>query len=116
MKEIIKITVGLFLLLAVPVDMQGQLLFTTNNNVITVTGYSGSAGALTIPSVTNGYPVTIIAANAFNSLTSLTAVTIPTSITNLGQSAFFDCTGLKSVSLTSGDSGMAGQTSGCRRA
>jgi hypothetical protein len=43
-------------LLALPVAGQAQYAFTTNNGAITITGYSGLGGTVTIPSATNGYP------------------------------------------------------------
>ena len=37
-----------------------QYLYTVNNGTITITGYTGSGGAITIPSTINGLPVTSI--------------------------------------------------------
>src|ERR1019366_3072700 len=71
----------LLLLLALPATMQSQqrdqgFTFTTNNGALTVKGYNGPEGAVTIPSATNGYPVTSIGPNAFASHSTLTSVTI----------------------------------------
>ncbi len=45
---------------------KAELTFTTNGSVITITGYAGGPnGALTIPSVINGPPVTSIGDGAF---------------------------------------------------
>ena len=52
-------------LLALPVVVQAQFTFTTNNGAITITGYTGTGGDVTIPSSTNGYPVTVIGSGAF---------------------------------------------------
>ena len=40
-----------------------QFMFETNNGALTVTKYTGSGGAVEIPSTTNGMPVTSISAN-----------------------------------------------------
>jgi formylglycine-generating enzyme required for sulfatase activity len=85
------------LLLALPAVGQAQLLFTTNNGAITITGYTGSPTVLNIPSATNGYPVTSIGDRAFSNCTSLTSVTIPNSVTSIGYNAFYGCTSLTNV-------------------
>jgi BspA type Leucine rich repeat region (6 copies) len=109
--------------LVTPVDAQ----FITQNNggQITITGYSGPGGAVTIPSTINGLPVVAINGQAFygqssftsvvisNGLTSIGAyafyscvnmagLTLPNSLTNLGVNAFADCTSLTSVTIPSG--------------
>ena len=78
----------MLLLLTLPAAVQAQFNFTTNNGAITITGYTGSGGAVNIPSTTNGYPVTSIVSCQFRSLSSITAVTIPDSVTNIGFGAF----------------------------
>jgi hypothetical protein len=73
--------------LALPLLAQAQFTFTTNSGAITITGYTGSGGAVVIPAATNGYPVTTIGDDAF-SYYDLTSVTIPNSVTNIGNYAF----------------------------
>ena len=79
----------LLLLLALPAVVQAQFTYTTNNGTITITGYTGSGGAVTIPSTINGLPVTSIGDYAFYNCTSLTSVTIPNSVTSIGDEAFW---------------------------
>lgn len=78
-----------------------QFTWTTNEDTITITGYTGSGGNVTIPSVITGLPVTSLGEGAFfsaaNPLTNLTGVTIPESVTNIGKDAFMQCTGLTNV-------------------
>jgi hypothetical protein len=92
------------LLLLLPAALQAQdYTFTTNDdNTITITGYTGSGGAVTIPSTINGLPVTSIGNTAFYYCTNLTSITIPNSVTSIGDFAFCNCDGL--ISLTIGNS------------
>jgi archaellum component FlaG (FlaF/FlaG flagellin family) len=87
------------LLVAAPAA-QAQFIYSTNDGTITIDGYTGSGGALTIPIRINGLPVTSIGTSAFISLTSLTSVTIPDSVTSIGDSAFAYCIELTSVYFT----------------
>ena len=86
-------------LLLLPAVAQAQLTFTTNNDAITITGYTGSDGTVVIPDTTNGYPVTAIADYAFNGNTTLTNLTIPSSVTNIGVMEFVGCYSLTNVTV-----------------
>jgi hypothetical protein len=100
--------VGLVLRLSVPAVVEAQFNFTTNNGTLTITGYTGPGGAVTVPSETNGYPVTTIAQDAFLASTMISIV-LPDSITNLGYEAFGYCSSLTSVAIDSGVSNNIGQ-------
>jgi len=89
----------LLLLLTLPAAVQAQYTYTTNNGTITITGYTGPGGAVTIPSTINGLPVTTIGYQAFYNLGSLTSVTIPNSVTSIGSYAFYACYSLISVTI-----------------
>jgi hypothetical protein len=79
MKTSFRRLLPLVLLLTLPAVMQAQYTDTSNNGAITITGYTGSGGAVTISSTTNGLPVTSIGGGrnvgAFDGCTSLTAGT-----------------------------------------
>jgi hypothetical protein len=74
-----------------------QFNCTSSNNQITITGYTGSGGAVTIPSTINGLPVTSIGNGAFYGKMNLTSATIPNSVTNIGSLAFYECRNLSSA-------------------
>lgn len=77
-------------LLALPAVVQAQFNYTTNDGAITITGYTGLGGNVTIPDTINGLSVTSIGDGAFYG-DALTNVTIPNSVTGIGSSAFEDC-------------------------
>jgi BspA type Leucine rich repeat region (6 copies) len=74
-----------------------QFYYTTNNGTITIMGYTGSGGAVTIPTTIAGLPVISIGGVAFYRCTSLTSVTIGNGVTNIGNQAFYYCTNLTGV-------------------
>src|ERR1019366_9180829 len=89
----------LLLLLTLPAAVEAQFNYTTNNGTITITKYTGGGGAVTIPNLTNGLPVTGIGTNAFFQSTSVTSVTIGTNVTSIGDWAFYGCASLASVAM-----------------
>jgi hypothetical protein len=78
---------------------QAQLTFTTNNGAITITGYTGTPVAVTIPSTTNSRPVVNIAVSAFLGKTTMTSVIFSTNLTNISYEAFYQCSGLTSITI-----------------
>jgi len=82
-----------------PSAVEAQFSFTTNDGALTVTGYVGPGGSITIPGTTNGLAVTCIGRAAFYDLTSLTNVTIPDSVTNIEADAFGYCNQLTGVNI-----------------
>ena len=59
-------------------------------------------GRLTVPSELGGYPVTGLGESAFYNCTGLTDVTIPNGVTHIGPRAFSCCSGLENVTIGSG--------------
>src|SRR5271165_6975882 len=86
------------MVLALPAAAQAQYTYTTNSGAVTITGYTGPGGAVTIPASLNGLPVTSIGDEAFYG-SGVTSITIPNSVTNIGGNAFQSCANLTGVTL-----------------
>ncbi len=87
------------LLLTTAPAAQAQFTYVTNVGSITITGYSGSGGAVAVPSAIDDLPVTGIGLNAFANVSSITSVTIPDSVTSVGDYAFQACSSLTNVTI-----------------
>ena len=82
--------------------------YTNTNGTVTITGYTGPGGVVTIPSSIDGRAVTSIGDGAFSGVSVLTGVTIPDSVTNLGERTFNGCSSLASLTIGSGISVIPG--------
>ncbi len=92
-----------------------QFTFTTNNGTLTITGYTGLGGDVTIPGRIDDLLVTGVGSSAFSSRYSLTSVTMPNSVTSIGADAFSDCVRLANVTIPSSVTRIgAGAFIGCR--
>lgn len=87
------------LLLALPVAVNAQFTYVTNNGTITITGYTGTATVVSIPDTINSLPVTSIGTNAFYTKSGLTSVMIGTNVISVGNYAFYHCSGLTNVTV-----------------
>lgn len=88
------------LLLCMPRPVYAQFTFVTNSGKITITGYTGPGGAVTIPGTTNGLPVTDIGQAAFSNRTNVTSVSVPSSITTIrSYPPFRGCTSLAEINV-----------------
>ena len=78
-------------------------VYSATSGVITITGYKGTGGVVSIPTTIAGVSgtVTIIGSEAIWYCTNLTSVTIPNSVTSIGSFAFQSCTALTSVTIPS---------------
>ncbi len=99
MERFLKGLLSLLLLLVLPTTVHAQFTYTNNNGAITITGYTGPGGDVTIPSTIDGLPVTSIGYEAFYHLTKVTSVAIADSVTDIGDWAFCVCTGLTNVTI-----------------
>ena len=79
------------------------LIFSVINDEVVITGLKDSdySGALIIPSILGGCPVSSIGSSAFSGCTGLTSVTIPEGVVTIEGYAFGKCSGLTSVTIPS---------------
>ena len=83
-------------------EQSGDWTYYVANNQATITLYTGTGGALTIPSLVNGIPVVQVG-NGQLSLSgnmennTITSITIPNSVTSIGNFAFGGLTGLRNL-------------------
>jgi hypothetical protein len=100
-----QVVLGLLLTLAwlLPGTSLAQFTYTTNagGTNLTITGYTGPGGVVTIPLTINGLPVTAIGSSSFLNNTSLTSVTIPNGVVSIGSLAFRSCTNLMNATIPS---------------
>ncbi len=78
---------------------EADYTYTTANGAVTITGYKGFGGAVTIPDTITGLPVTSIGPQAFRMCTNLTSITIPNGVTSIGYDAFGFCRSLTGVTM-----------------
>ena len=88
-----------FLLFSDTRALEVDYLYQINSGGITITGYAGPGGAITIPATINGLPVTSFWDYAFYGCTNLTSITISKRITSIGFGAFYGCTSLTAIEV-----------------
>ena len=71
--------------------------------VATITKYTGTGGAIAIPSTLGGYATAAIGEYAFWNCGNVTSVTIPVSVTSIGDAAFMKCTSLTAIDVLRGN-------------
>ena len=108
-KQLLSLVLALALLIpllplaAIPVNAWGELRlsYTIENGEVTITGSNEPTdGVITIPETIEGYPVTAIAKSAFFRKSTVHSVTIPSTVTKIGQDAFYYCESLESVYIS----------------
>ena len=78
---------------------EGLVFSTYYTNYASVTGYNGNADNVVIPKTYRGIPVKEIKDYAFRYQTRLKSITLPDSVTSIGNSAFYGCSGLTSITI-----------------
>ncbi|WP_186893512.1 leucine-rich repeat protein [Acetobacterium malicum] len=77
---------------------------TSGTDQLTITRYLGNAAAVSIPATIGGKPVVAIGAAVFKNNWVLTAVTIPSTVTSIGEEAFYFCEKMNAVDINEGTS------------
>lgn len=101
-KKVVFLGTGLALLAICPpaaAAPDGDYLYETNAFGITITGYTGSGGNVSIPYSIDELKVTEIGTAAFRACETLTGVILPDAVTNLAAEAFSMCSSLTNVFL-----------------
>ncbi len=84
-----------------PKEDYGGLSFIESGNNITITGYDNSKPVVSIPDKINGKTVTAISENAFFN-SNVERITMPNTIKTIGAGAFYSCSSLRSIVISSG--------------
>lgn len=66
---------------------------------VTITGYNGNFGDVSIPNEIKGYPVTVIGGSAFKNNNIVQNIVLPNSIQKIGSEAFYGCKNLQNIVL-----------------
>jgi uncharacterized delta-60 repeat protein len=73
--------------------------YTSDGTSLTITGYTGSGGAVVIPANIGGVPVSALGTNCFSYRFTVTSITIPNGVVTVGYNAFHYCTSLTIVEI-----------------
>lgn len=87
--------------LFVPIDTKTYEYTVLINGTAMITKYTGNDANLTIPNEIDGYIITEIGNSAFWDCNTLTSVTIPEGVTSIGNQAFMWCENLSEINLPS---------------
>lgn len=88
--------------------------YTVWNGSAAVSGYTGTGGAVVIPSTLGNYSVTAIWESAFENKNKITSITIPDGVKTIDRYAFKACTGLTKITFGSGLTTIGGEVfDGC---
>ena len=105
---ILKLLTSLFLVItaAVRADQYGDFTYSTDGTNVTITGYTGSGGNVTIPASINDLPVTSIGVpggpGVFEDNVTVTNVVISDGITDIEDYTFYECLNLTNVIIGNG--------------
>ena len=81
-------------------DQSGEWRYKlSEDGTAAVTAYEGSEAVISIPPEIDGYPVTAVGPSAFYNCRGLKKVSIPEGVTDIGASAFSWCTALEEADL-----------------
>ena len=76
-----------------------QLVYSTKNNAVTVTGSSFYGSKMVLPSHIGGSPVTTLGEKAFENNTNITEIIIPNTVVSFGNCVFRGCSSVTKVTI-----------------
>ena len=91
------LVIGLLPVTARAEMLDNGLMYELYENHVKITGYTGNATELVIPTQIEGLPVTVIGDNAFNWCNTLITIDIPDSVTHIGERVFWGCYSLTDI-------------------
>ncbi|MES2661054.1 MAG: leucine-rich repeat protein [Verrucomicrobiota bacterium] len=83
----------------VNLDGPPPFTYTISGGQVTITGYTGTGGAVVISNTIEGSPVVAIGPNAFAFNNTITSVVIPAGVLTIGNGAFHHCANLTAVTI-----------------
>ncbi len=107
MNRVLQLLFAIGLLTVLPLAARAQFTTSISNGAVTITGYTGSGGAVSIPSTINSLPVIGIAANAFAGKSSLTSVSISAGVGSVAGGAFANCQNLTAINVASSNTALS---------
>ena len=107
MRRLLAILLTMALLIGVCLDKTAQTAYTygdfsyqfNSSNQIIITKYNGSEETVTVPDYIGGYQVIEVGSKAFYKNTGIKKVILSNGITDIGDSAFEECSKLSYVSF-----------------
>jgi len=87
---------------AAVLETNGGIFYTIENGEVTVEGFNNVGSVMKVPSEIDGYPVRYIAPYACRGNTVITEVRLPDTLYTIGAFAFADCSDLRKVTIRGG--------------
>ena len=75
----------------------------SDGQTVSIIGYTGSGGAVIVPSQLNGINIVAIGADSFKDQTAVTSVEVPSSVATVESGAFTGCTNLQTIEFKNPD-------------
>jgi len=104
LKKALAITITVLIVLtALPsiafAESSGDYEYSVNDSKVTITGYKGSDGDITVPAKIGDLPVTGIANGVFSGNNAISSVVFPNSLAAIGENVFSACENLNKATL-----------------
>ncbi len=100
---ILALSVLITMLVILPITAEakksGDYVYSVADGKAMITGYTGTASKLEIPSKIDGIPVTSIGSEAFKENRSITNIALPDSVEYIGENAFMGCSSLATITI-----------------